>query len=125
MLVIKETRRKRKYTVSDKVRAANHLNLEKARAVDKKIRYRPTDKRLDASRANLLKARQSPNYKPYVKNGLRAVDLRRSARRWGRRRRNTTATWSWWKGCCRPTASGSATGCGASPRRCGDGGECL
>jgi len=77
--VTKETRRKRKYTVSDKVRAANHLNLEKARAVDKKIRYRPTDKRLDASRANLLKARQSPNYKPYVKNGLRAVDLRRSA----------------------------------------------
>ncbi|HWT78823.1 MAG TPA: hypothetical protein VN648_08460, partial [Candidatus Methylomirabilis sp.] len=72
-------RTKRKYTVSDKVRAANHLNLEKARAVDKKIRYRPTDKRLDASRANLLKARQSPNYKPYVKNGLRAVDLRRSA----------------------------------------------
>ena len=70
---------KRPYTVSDKVRAANRLNLEKARTVDKKIRYRPTDKRLDACRANLFKARGSPNYKPFVKNGLRAVDLRQSA----------------------------------------------
>ena len=83
--MIKETRRKRKYTVSDKVRAANRLNLEKARAVDKEVLYRPTDKRLDACRANLCKARQSPNYKPYVKNGLRAVDLRRSAPQVGER----------------------------------------
>ena len=72
-------RTKRKYTVSDKVLAANRLNLEKARAVDKKIRYRATPKRLEGSRASLIKARQSPNYKPYVRYGLRAVDLRQSA----------------------------------------------
>src|SRR5215831_13587429 len=72
-------RKKRKYTVTDKVRAANRLNLEKAWAVDKKIRYRATEKRLEASRASLIKARQSPNYKPFVRHGLRAVDLRESA----------------------------------------------
>jgi len=72
-------RTKRKYTVTDKVLAANRLNLEKARAVDKKIRYRATPKRLEGSRASLIKARQSPNYKPYVRYGLRAVDLRQSA----------------------------------------------
>jgi hypothetical protein len=48
-----EPRTKRKYTVSDKVRSANQLNLEKARAVDKKIRYRRTEKRLNGCRANL------------------------------------------------------------------------
>ena len=72
-------RTKRKYTVTDKVLAANRLNLEKARAVDKKIRYRATPKRLEGNRASLIKARQSPNYKPYVRYGLRAVDLRQSA----------------------------------------------
>jgi hypothetical protein len=61
------------------VRTANRINLEKARSVDKAIRYRPTEKRLAASRANLEKGRQSPNYKPYVRHGLRAVDLRQSA----------------------------------------------
>ena len=71
-------RTKRKYTVTDKVLAANRLNLEKAWAVDKKIRYRATPKRLEGSRASLIKARQSPNYKPYVRYGLRAVDLRQS-----------------------------------------------
>jgi len=65
-------RQKRKYTVSDKVRAANRLNLPKALAVDKKIRYRLTDKRLAANRASLVKAR-------YVRDRLRAVDLRKSA----------------------------------------------
>src|SRR6516164_5923022 len=63
---------KRKYTVSDKVRAANRINMAKALAVDKKIRYRLTDKRLAANRASLVKAR-------YVRNRLRAVDLRKSA----------------------------------------------
>src|SRR6516164_9536467 len=63
---------KRKYTVSDKVRAANRLNMAKALAVDKKIRYRLTDKRLAANRASLVKAR-------YVRDRLRAVDLRKSA----------------------------------------------
>jgi len=57
----------------------NRLNLDKARAVDKKIRYRATPKRLEGSPASLIKARQSPNYKPYVRYGLRAVDLRQSA----------------------------------------------
>ena len=65
-------RTKRKYTVSDKVRAANRLNLPKALGVDKKIRYRLTDKRLAANRASLVKAR-------YVRDRLRAVDLRKSA----------------------------------------------
>src|SRR6516225_4464155 len=63
---------KRKYTVSDKVRAANRINMAKALAVDKKIRYRLTDKRLAANRASLVKAR-------YVRDRLRAVDLRKSA----------------------------------------------
>jgi hypothetical protein len=72
-------RTKRKYTVSGKVRAANRLNLEKARAVGKEILYRPTQKRRNACRANLLIARQSPNFKPNVRHGLRAVDLRESA----------------------------------------------
>ena len=74
-----DTLTKRRYTVSDKVRAAGRRNLEKARAVDKKILYRRTERRLKGCRANLLKARQSPKYKPYVRNGLRAVDLRQSA----------------------------------------------
>src|SRR5271167_1614286 len=56
------THSKRKYTVTDKVRASGRLNLEKARAV-----------------GNEEKARESPNYKPFVRYGLRAVDLRRSA----------------------------------------------
>src|SRR6516164_2963795 len=63
---------KRKYTVSDKVRAANRLNMAKALAVDKKIRYRLTDKRLAANRASLVKAR-------YVRDRLRAVGLRKPA----------------------------------------------
>src|SRR5215470_5437210 len=68
----KGRRTKRKYNVSDKVRAANRLNLEKARSVDKKIRYRLTAKRVAANRASLVKAR-------YVRDRLRAVDLRKSA----------------------------------------------
>ena len=78
-------RTKRKYTVSDKVRAANRLNLEKARAVGKEVLYRPTEKRRKACRANLLIARQSPNYQPNVRHGLRAVNLRESAPQVGER----------------------------------------
>ena len=70
---------KRKYTVTDKVRVANRLNLEKARAVPKEVLYRSTEKRRNACRANLLIGRQSPNYKPPVRHGLRAVNLRESA----------------------------------------------
>jgi hypothetical protein len=47
---------KRKYTVSAKVLAACRRNLEKANAVPNSIRYRPTSRRLAASRANLLVA---------------------------------------------------------------------
>ena len=71
-----EQRTKRKYTVSDKVRAANRINSAKARSVDKEIRYRRTPKRLAANRASLVKAR-------YVRDQLRAADLRKSAVRAG------------------------------------------
>src|SRR5215472_6443288 len=72
-------RTKRKYTVSDKVRAANRLNLPKALSVDKKIRYRLTPKRLAANRASLPKALQARRYKRYARDWVRAVDLRKSA----------------------------------------------
>src|SRR5215831_7334004 len=72
-------RTKRKYTVSDKVRAANRVNVPKALSVDKKIRYRLTDKRLAANRANLRKALQARRYKRYARDWVRAVDLRKSA----------------------------------------------
>src|SRR6516225_9725011 len=72
-------RTKRKYTVSDKVRAANRLNLPKALSVDKKIRYRLTPKRLAANRASLRKALQARRYKRYAHDWVRAVDLRKSA----------------------------------------------
>jgi hypothetical protein len=47
---------KRKYTVSEKSLAANRRNLILARAVDPKVRCRPTDRRSIACRANLEKA---------------------------------------------------------------------
>src|SRR6516162_7415597 len=72
-------RTKRKYTVSDKVRAANRLNLPKALSVDKKIRYRLTPKRLAANRVSLRKALQARRYKRYAHDWVRAVDLRKSA----------------------------------------------
>src|SRR6516162_3374163 len=72
-------RTKRKYTVSDKVRAANRIKLGKALSVDKKIRYRLTPKRLAANRANLRKALQARRYKRYARDWVRAVDLRKSA----------------------------------------------
>ena len=45
----------------------------------REVLYRPTEKRRKACRANLLIARQSPNYQPNVRHGLRAVNLRESA----------------------------------------------
>src|SRR6516164_1269154 len=72
-------RAKRKYTVSDKVRAANRIKLEKALSVDKKIRYRLTPKRLAANRANLRKALQTRRYKRYARDWVRAVGLRKTA----------------------------------------------
>jgi hypothetical protein len=41
---------KRRYTVTVKVLAANRGNLEKANAVPREIRYRPTPKRVAACR---------------------------------------------------------------------------
>ena len=58
------------------MRAANRINSAKARSVDKEIRYRRTPKRLAANRASLVKAR-------YVRDQLRAADLRKSAVRAG------------------------------------------
>src|SRR5215467_12110767 len=72
-------RQKRKYTVSDRVRAANRIKLAKACSVDKKVRYRLTDKRLAANRANLRKALRARRYKRYARDWVRAVDLRKSA----------------------------------------------
>jgi len=72
-------RTKRKYTVSDKVRAANRLKLPKALSVDKKIRYRLTPKRLAANRASLRKALQARRYKRYARDWVRAVDMRKTA----------------------------------------------
>src|SRR5215469_14358502 len=72
-------RAKRKYTVSDKVLAANRIKLGKALSVDKKIRYRLTPKRLAANRANLRKALQTRRYKRYARDWVRAVDLRKTA----------------------------------------------
>jgi len=48
---------KRKYTISDRVLAANRRNLVLARRVDAGVRFRPTPQRAAASRANLVKAR--------------------------------------------------------------------
>src|SRR6516162_1469930 len=79
MATNQEQRAKRKYTVSDKVRAANRIKLEKALSVDKKIRYRLTPKRLAANRANLPKALQTRRYKRYARDWVRAVGLRKTA----------------------------------------------
>ncbi|MGH9326120.1 MAG: hypothetical protein ACRD2B_05460 [Terriglobia bacterium] len=75
-------RSRRKYTVSARVLAANRLKLEKARAVAKSIRYRPTERRLAACHANLQKAhaggrggRRSAARGP----GFHVLDLRRAA----------------------------------------------
>jgi hypothetical protein len=57
--VTKDVHSKRKYTVTDKVRASDRLDLEKARAVGQRGPLSPTDKRLEACRANLTKARES------------------------------------------------------------------
>jgi hypothetical protein len=71
---------KRKYTVSDKVRAANRLNLAQANA-DPEKKYRPTPKRLASTYANCLKAREGKRRKRSrglatgVKYGLAVVVL--------------------------------------------------
>ncbi|HMD97483.1 MAG TPA: hypothetical protein VKM93_09180 [Terriglobia bacterium] len=73
-------RPKRKYTVSDRVLAANRLNLVQANANPEK-KYRPTPKRLASTYSNCLKARDGKRQKRLrgqatgVKYGLAVTDL--------------------------------------------------
>ncbi len=71
---------KRKYTVSEKVLAANRAKLVQANA-DPEKKYRPTPKRLASTYANCLKAREGKRQKRKrgqatgVKYGLAVTDL--------------------------------------------------
>ena len=71
---------KRKYTVSDKVLAANRAKLVQANA-DPEKKYRPTPKRLASTYANCLKAREGKRQKRKrglatgVRYGLTVTDL--------------------------------------------------
>jgi hypothetical protein len=82
----------RKYTVSDKVLAANRRNLEKANAVPKSIRYRATARRLASCHANLQKAQaaqrdpQHPRRRGQMGHGLHVADVGRTASQAGERR---------------------------------------
>src|SRR5712691_12016612 len=77
---------RRPYTVTAKVLAACRRNLEKANAVPKSHRYRPTPRRLAACRRNLEKAHatlraagsRSPAYGTSYRHGLYCVLLGRS-----------------------------------------------
>ncbi|MGO9273299.1 MAG: hypothetical protein ACLQOO_24195, partial [Terriglobia bacterium] len=75
-----EPKPKRKYTVSEKVLAANRVNLAQANA-DPEKKYRPTDKRKASTYANCLKAREGKRQKRRrgqatgVKYGLAVTDL--------------------------------------------------
>src|SRR2546427_10045977 len=77
---------RRPYTVTAKVLAACRRNLEKANAVPKSHRYRPTPRRLAACRRNLEKAHatlraggsHSPAYGTSFRHGLYCVLLGRS-----------------------------------------------
>jgi hypothetical protein len=82
---------KRKYTVSDKVLAANRRNLKKANAVPKSIRYRATARRLASCHANLQKAQaaqrdpQHPRRRGQMGHGFHVADLGRTAAQAGER----------------------------------------
>src|SRR5208282_1557666 len=75
-----EPKPKRKYTVSEKVLAANRAKLVQANA-DPEKKYRPTPKRLASTYANCLKAREGKRRKRRrgqatgVKYGLAVTDL--------------------------------------------------
>ncbi|MGO9272607.1 MAG: hypothetical protein ACLQOO_20635 [Terriglobia bacterium] len=75
-----EPKPKRKYTVSEKVLAANRAKLAQANA-DPEKKYRPTPKRLASTYANCLKAREGKRQKRKrgqatgVKYGLAVTDL--------------------------------------------------
>jgi hypothetical protein len=79
-----EPRKKRRYTVTEKVLEANRRNLKKATAVPREIRFRSTEKRRAANRASQPKAvaarkrDRSPGYAPCFRFGFGVVDLERS-----------------------------------------------
>ena len=68
----KMDRPRRRYTVSEKVRAAGRRNIHKARAVPKEVLYRRTEKREAAWRANLAKANAVPKRIQYRRTAKRA-----------------------------------------------------
>jgi hypothetical protein len=74
-------RPKRKYTVSERVLAANRRNLARANAVDKAIRFRMTRKRRISCHRNLVRAQivrqTSGRYGP-IRHGLYCASLERS-----------------------------------------------
>jgi hypothetical protein len=74
-------RPKRKYTVTDRVLAANRRNLVCANAVDRSIRYRMTPRRRIACHRNLVCAqaarRTSSRYGP-IRRGAYFISLERS-----------------------------------------------
>ena len=118
-------RTKRKYTVSDKVRAANRINLGKAHSVDKKVRYRLTDKRLAANRASLRKALQARRYKRYARDWVRAVDLRKSALQAGETQEEYDRHLELVEQVLPAEGRRQRNGVRGLARRCGDGGACL
>ena len=77
-------RPKRKYTVTERVLAASRANLERANAVPREIRYRPTEKRRRACHRNLTlaviakKRDRSPRYATCFRNGWYVADPERA-----------------------------------------------
>lgn len=77
-------RPKRKYTVTDRVRAACRANLERANAVPWEIRFRSTEKRRHACHHNLTlaliakKRDRSPRYATCFRNGWYVPDPERA-----------------------------------------------
>lgn len=84
-----QTKPRRKYTLTRQALAARRANLAKARAVPREVRYRPTEKRQAASRANIQRAiawRRSPEGNARarlnsLKHGLYARPTEDAARR--------------------------------------------
>jgi len=76
---------RRKYTVSDKGRAALRANLAKANAVPREVRFRSTPRRLEACRRNLEKAHAARRQKGggNLRRGLYCASIERSLRQAG------------------------------------------
>jgi hypothetical protein len=80
-----DSRPKRKYTVSEKVLAANRRNLVRANAVPKDFRYRGTVRRQQASRENLRKALAARKPPPPPRHGtFNCQSVWKRLRGWGR-----------------------------------------